>query len=182
MKRISKALIGIAIAVLMLMAGCVSTKVSDGTLGVTPEDDGNFTAGIIYTDDAGMPHLDEGFGIKGSDATFDGVYAGYSATIPLTLVNGHDKARQFVVSSRIPSKVADGFEPIPWEYLDWILVLEPTANLAIGEIYQVPVTLSIPEDTELNGERYEVRILVEDIGQTGLVQIAVDMKWFIIAR
>jgi len=167
----------------LLVASCVpQPEVRDDTLGVVPSDEGQFTAGIIYTDDAGMPYLEEGFGIKGSDVVFDGVYAGYTATIPVTLVNGQDRDRRFLLSTRIPSKVTDGYEPIPFAYLDWIVIAEPVINLASGEVYQVPVTLTIPEGLKLKGERYEARILVEDTSQTGIVQIAVDMKWFIIAR
>ena len=177
-----KLLIGIALIGLLLAVGCVSPEVKDDTLGVVPSDEGQFTTGIIYTDDAGMPYLEEGFGIKGSDVTFDGVYAGYTATIPVTLVNGQDKDRLFWLSTRIPSKVTDGYEPIPFAYLDWIVIPQPGANLAVGEVYQVPVTLTIPKGLELDGERYEARVLVENTDQAGLVQIAVEMKWFIIVR
>lgn len=178
-----KLLIGIALIGLLLAVGCMpQPEVRDNTLGVTPSDEGQFTAGIVYTDDAGMPYLEEGFGIKGSDVTFDGVYAGYSATIPVTLVNGQDKDRQFWLSVRIPSKVTDGYEPIPFECLDWIVILEPSANLLAGDIYQVPVSLVIPKDVDYEGKQYEARVLVENTNQTGLVQIAVSMKWYIIVR
>jgi len=97
-------------------------------------------------------------------------------------VNGQDRDRMFWLSVRIPSKVTDGYEPIPYECLDWIVIPEPSASLSVGEVYQVPVSLVIPEGLELDGEQYEARVLVENTDQKGLVQIAVDMKWFIIVR
>jgi len=178
-------LIGIALIGLLLVVSCSpKPKISNDTLGVTPSDIGKFTAGIVYEDDAGMPYLKEGFGIKGSSITFKNVYSGYTATIPVTLVNGQDKDRYFELSTRVPSKVSDGYEPIPLEYLDWIIIEEPTADLTAGETYQVPVTLDIPEDleSEIEGKKYEARVLVEDTTQIGVVQIAVDMKWFIVVR
>ena len=158
MKRL---LIGLVLFGLLSTIGCVPrTEVRDDTLTVVPSDSGQFTSGIVYTDDAGMPYLAEGFGIKGSNVVFNGVYSGYSATIPLTLVNGHDKDRHFMLSTRIPSKVADGYEPIPFAYLDWIVITEPVVDLAMGKMYQVPVMLTIPEDLKLKGEQYEARVLV----------------------
>lgn len=135
---------------------------------------------IIYEGDQAIPELDSGFGVYGSAVTFDGVYPGWTGTVPLIIVNGQDRDRFFVVSVRSPNKPKEGYEAFPQEYLYWITISEPTFEVAKGENFQVPITVTIPIDSNYKGKRAEVRILIEDTTQTGLVQVALESRWFII--
>ena len=129
-----------------------------------------------------IPELSEGFGIYDSSVELNGVYPGWKDTIPLTIVNGNDRDRLFAVSIKSPSKVKDGFEAFPKEYFYWITIPESEVSILAGKTYQIPIILAIPKDTDYSDKHAEVRILVEDITQLGLVQVALEAKWFIITK
>ena len=171
MKRL---ILAIALIAVVMLAGCTQSD----TVGIPPAE-GSPTSNIIYKGDQIIPKLAEGFGIYGSTVEFDGVYPGWSGTVPMTIVNGQDRDRVFVISVRSPSKTNEGYEPLPQEYFCWITISQFTVTVLAGEVHQIPVTLTMPSDADYSG-RAEVRIRVEDTTQTGLVQIALETKWFII--
>lgn len=135
---------------------------------------------ITYVKDQGIPELPEGFGIYGASVELDGVYPGWSGTVPLTLVNGQDRERLFVIYAVSPTKPKEGFEALPEKYLYWLTIEEPEVTVGIGEVRQVNITLEMPIDADYAGRQAEVRIRVDDTTQTGLVQIALECKWYII--
>jgi len=198
-----KKIIGLMLIGLLLVTGCTSTPVvtepiiepteptepteeviepsepvTSPTEEVTPGD--STYSDITYIEDQGIPDIPEGFGLYGSSAEFEGVFPGWSGTVPVTIVNGQDKDRLFVLSLNSPTKVKEGFEPFPQEYFYWITISEPEITVPAGETYQVPVTLEMPSDSDYTGKHAEVRIRVEDTTQEGFVQIALETKWFII--
>jgi len=138
------------------------------------------TTDITLVEDRGIPDLPEGFGIYGASVELAGVYPGWSGTVPLTLVNGNDRERLFVIYAVSPPKPTEGFEALPTEYLYWLTVKNPEVVVSKGETYQVDITLSMPIDADYAGKNAEVRIRVDDTTQTGLVQIALESKWYII--
>lgn len=142
----------------------------------------NIYSDIKYKNDLGIPIIKEGFGIYGSSIEFDGVYPGWIGTVPLTIVNGQDKDRLFVIKiiQPMPSKVKEGYEPLPKEFFNWITISKPRVSLSKGETYQIPITLEMPLGADYVGKKAEVRIKVEDTTQTGLIQIALENRWFII--
>lgn len=186
MKRVILAMVLMAV----MLVGCTSPTMpsSDAitTPEPTPEPTPQVTPGdetysdITYVDDSGVPEILEGFGLYGSSVEFDGVYPGWSGTVPLTIINGMDRDRLFVVSIRTSPRVREGFEALPQEYFYWITISEPEVSIVKGEIHQIPITLTMPQDSSYTGKRAEVRILIEDTTQTGLVRIALETKWFII--
>lgn len=135
---------------------------------------------VTFVEDKGIPELSEGFGIYGASVELEGVYPGWSGTVPLTLVNGQDRERMFVIYAVVPTKTTEGFEALPEEYLYWLKVEEPEILVGKGEIYQVNITLTVPKDVVYAGRHAEVRIRVDDTTQSGLVQIALESKWFIV--
>ena len=198
--------ISLALVVALLFAGCSSVPTADSQVHrETPVDnptdvptgntveleskpvelpvlvsDDEIYSDITYIEDKGIPELIEGFGIYGSTVEFEGVFPGWIGTVPLTIVNGQDKERLFVLSISSPSKTRTGFEPLPKEYFCWITISEPEVTVAKGETYQIPITLEMPMDADYSGKRAEVRIRISDTTQTGLVQIALENRWFII--
>lgn len=164
------------IPLIALLIGCAPVA---STVNIPPLTPGNWSQ-ITYTDIHPIPTIAEGFGLYGLTATFKNVYPGWSGTIPLTIVNGQDKDRMFIISLKQPSNLKVGYTPLPKEYYCWITISETVVNVSAGKIYQVPVTLSMPSDADYAGKRVEVNILVEDTTQTGLVQIALEDKWYII--
>ena len=125
------------------------------------------------------PSLSEGFGIYGSKATLDGLYPGWTGTVSITIINGGDRDRTFRISAVQPRKIAEGYEAIPVNYLSWFTVDPTTVYADKGVNTEIPITVSMPKDADCKGKSMEVRILVEDITQTGLVQLAMESRWFV---
>jgi hypothetical protein len=127
------------------------------------------------------PYIKEGYAIYGGSVTIEGLYPGWSGTVPLKIVNGEDRDRELFVSAHSPQleKTTEGFVPLPQEYLSWVTVTQPSVFVAAGDTVTIPIELSMPEDADYKGKQAEVRILVEDTTQAGLVQIALEAKWFI---
>ena len=135
---------------------------------------------ITYIGDQEIPELEKGFGLYGSVVEFDGVYPGWEGIVPVTIVNGNDRNRLFTLNVTGSSKVKEGFEALPEEYYCWITISEFAVNVSAGDTYQIPVTLAMPKDANYSNKRAEIRIIVRDMAQSGLVQIALENKWFII--
>jgi len=169
-----KKLLIIAVTVILLVvAGCSSTasvpEESPDVDSVSPD--------ISVAE--GLLDVDSGFALYGSKVEFDGVYPGWSGTVPVTIINGEDAQRSFRLSLTAPSSLDPGWEALPEEYYDWITISEPSVELSPGEIYEVPVTLTMPIDADYSGKMAEVRILVENTNQQGFVQIALAARWLI---
>lgn len=165
---------------MLLLAGCPAPPAGISPGGTLPPPvNSSPTANIVYEGDQKIPNLAEGFGVYGSKVEFDGVYPGWSGTVSLTIVNGRDRDRLFAISVISPSNPQAGYEAFPWQYLYWITISQPTITVLKGGGFQVPITLAMPADSDYKGKKAEVRILVEDTTQTGLVQIAVESRWFI---
>jgi len=146
----------------LLLAGCTPAATLTPIVMTTA----NGTV-IEYIGDQDIPTIQEGFGIYGPEADFDGVYPGWSGTIPVTVINGKDKERTFTLTAL--------------EYASWVSISEPEFVVPAGGTYQVPVTLAIPENTSLP-KNFDIDILVADSTQTGLVQIGYTVKWHIKVR
>lgn len=183
MKRL---LMALSMVIILLLVGCPAEVEPELKSNLEPSKrevpaaENSPSASVSYEGDQTIPVLSEGFGVYGSKVEFEGVYPGWSGTVPLTIVNGQDKDRLFVVSAISPTKIREGYEALPEQYLYWITISQPSATVLKGTNFQVPITLTMPIDADYAGKKAEVRILIEDTTQTGIVQIAVESKWFII--
>ena len=151
---------------------------------VLPAGEASNSTVVEYQGNQNIPNLPEGFGLYGSEVEFSGVYAGWNGTVPVTIINGRDKERLFVLSLVQPTTLKEGYEALPKEDYSWVTISETQVTVPAGITYEIPVMLSIPSDVSssaLAGKKYEVGILVEDITQTGFVQIALETKWYIVA-
>jgi len=163
--KTKRLLLVVSVIGVLLLAGCSSAAP---------------TGNIVYEGNQTIPTLTTGFGIYGSKVEFNGVYPGWSGTVPLTIVNGQDRDRLFRISVVSPANPKTGYDALPQQYLYWITISQPTITVLKGGNFQVPITLAMPADSDYKGKKAEVRILVEDTTQTGLVQIAVESRWFIV--
>jgi hypothetical protein len=132
---------------------------------------------VIWEDTGGAKTLEEGYGVY-AETHFWGMYAGWSGTAPLVIVNGKDKDRTFLITIERPSKLELGFEALPEECFSWITISDSLVTASAGETIQVPVTITIPSDIVYSNKHQEVAIQVRETEQ-GLVQIALQSKWFI---
>ena len=133
------------------------------------------------TEESGVSEGDgisEGFGIS-SEANLDNLCPGWSGTAVIKVVNGQDKERTIVVSARVSWQPDEGYEALPEEYLSWFTIVNDTANMGVGEVREVIINIDIPEDVDYAGKKAEVRIRADDVSQTGLIQMAVESKWYI---
>jgi hypothetical protein len=167
----------ISCLVLVALAGCFNTTVINPPSVNQSNDTQN-----VRTQVKGFPGLAEGYGLYGATVTIDGVYPGWSGGVPVTIVNGRDKDREFHISLQQPGdSIREGYEPFPEKYYDWFVIADKSPTIVTGVVREVPVALYVPEDMpeEMKGKSYEVRILVEDWSQTGFVQLALQEKWLI---
>ena len=133
------------------------------------------------TEESGVSEGDgisEGFDIS-SEANLDNHCPGRSGTAVIKVVNGQDKERTIVVSARVSWQPDEGYEALPEEYLSWFTIVNDTANMGVGEVREVIINIDIPEDVDYAGKKAEVRIRADDVSQTGLIQMAVESKWYI---
>ena len=163
-----KILVSILLA-LFVLTGC----------STVPLEISNSRTKINYIGDEGIPELAEGFGVYGASVELDGVYPGWSGVIPLTIVNGQDRERTFVISLRSPVIPEEGYEVFPQSYYDWISISESEVTLPSGETYEIQFTFTMPKGKDYSDRKAEVRIRLDDITQTGLIQTAVESKWYI---
>jgi len=160
------------VAVLLVVMGCSASPTTPAT--EEPVED---NPEVAVSEE--LLDVDSGFALYGSKVEFDGVYPGWSGTVPVTIINGEDAEKSFRLSVMTPSNLDAGWEALPEEYHDWITISEPTVTLSPGQIYEVPVTLTMPPDADYSGKKAEVRILVENTDQEGFVQIALAARWLI---
>ena len=151
----------------VLLSGCT------GESGISEEF--SVSEGFSVSEESG---ISEGFGIS-SEANLDNLYPGWSGTAVIKVVNGQDKERTIVVSARVSWQPDDGYESLPVEYLSWFTIENETVDMAIGEVREVIINIDIPEDVDYAGKKAEFRIRADDVSQTGLIQMAVESKWYI---
>ena len=191
-----KKLLIVLLCLSMLAFGACSTVESIAVEGdgefvveeITPEDLPNeqvveeTETQTLITDVVGFPEVVEGYGLYGATVTVKNVYPGWSGSAPVTIVNGKDQRRTFHLMLQQPGEtVKEGYAPFPEEYFDWITIEDLNPEVALGGVKKVSVTLSSPYGfpSEMRGNNYEVRILVEDWSQTGFIQLALQAKWLI---
>jgi len=133
--------------------------------------------GDIIWEKGNTQTLETGYGVY-AETHFWGMYAGWSGTAPLVIVNGKDKERTFVITIERPSKLEPGYEALPEECFSWITISNNLVTASAGETIQVPVTITIPNDIIYINKNQEVAIQVKETGQ-GFVQLALQSKWFI---
>lgn len=128
-----------------------------------------------------VPTLEEGFGILESEISIDNVYPGWSGEIPLTIINGKDESRVFAVSLRQPTadKVKAGYEVFPSEYFFWVTISEPEVSIEAGDYHKVMIVFSMPNSADYNNKHAELRVRVSEANPSGLVQLAVESRWYI---
>ena len=81
---------------------------------------------------------------------------GGSARIVLEVENTTDRDYTFHLSAAQPSHLREGYRPIP--DLSWISFDKPDIELPRGSSQKVMATVSIPDDAELAGEKYQAEV------------------------
>lgn len=174
MKRV---LVCISIILLFTLAGCslsVETPVQEK--GVSTSD-----SNITYVGEGVGYNLTESFGVN-EKIVISALFPGWSDTIPVIVVCGKDRDRSIAISIDSATDPTEGFEALPEEYFSWFSIPNSRVDLTSGESRKVPVTVTIPKDVKCKEKNYEVWILVRDTSQTGLVQIAYYVKWYLSFR
>ena len=132
--------------------------------------------------------ISEGLGILGGEigavygTTGEVLTPGAKGAARITVVNGPTSDRLINVSLVSPCVgcVKEGFEPFPPEYFGWITLSPTVFTLSRNGNQVIDITLAMPGDSTYLGKKAEVRILVQDVAQSGFAQIAVEAKWYII--
>ena len=100
--------------------------------------------GVYFGLDSGIsvPVLAEGFGIWESEVLIDDASPGATGTVPVTIINGKDRDRTFVVTLEQPNpnKVKVNYVPLLVECSSWVTLPDESIHIAAGDYH----TLSIP--------------------------------------
>lgn len=149
------------------------------------------------------PVLAEGFGILQPEIEIRNIYPGYVATVPFTLLCGEDMDRMFAITLEQPNpnKLKDGYEALPEDNYSWVAIdgsyqggtwewdriafdggieMGDPIMVDAGHYRQLTVTVTMPDDSAYYGKETEVRVRVSELSTTGLVQLAIESKWYIV--
>jgi hypothetical protein len=66
------------------------------------------------------------------------------------------------------------------EYYDWFTVPDEGIEIAAGGYYQVKIPILVPYDTTYMDRHAELMVQVTAADPTGLVQMGVASKWYIV--
>lgn len=144
------------------------------------------TAGVYFgvsSQRERVPVLEEGFGIWESELVIDDACPGATGLIPLTILCGKDYARTFTVSIEQPNpnKLKNGYEAFPVECYDWITLPDESIHIKAGSHHHLDIPFRVPYSASYEpGTHMEARARVTEVGQGGLVQLAIEAKWYII--
>jgi hypothetical protein len=105
-------------------------------------------------------------------------YPGARAEYMISLHNGSDEPAEFSVSYRVSDNITDGYEPAPAAAEDWVMIAEPAPVLAAKETRDVLIAVEMPGDAEAP-PKWEFRIAVKDVTQTGMVQTELACRWLV---
>ena len=128
-----------------------------------------------------VPELEQGFGIWESEMDIV-ANPGGSNTATLTIINGKDQDRCFYVTLEQPrlDKLPDGYEALPQTNYSWFTVPETAINITAGKYYQLQIPISVPYNATYLNRNAEVRVQVTAFDSTGLIQLAVQSRWYIV--
>lgn len=153
-----KRIIVISLLALIILTGCGQTAVVDSDITwVAP--------GKVYVDN------------------FD---KGETASYTVKVHNGSDRTKYFSIIYKYPDNVGDGYAmPLP-QTADWVTIdgFPDIRTIAIkpGEIGEVAVTLSMPENAHTPPDKWEFWINVLEEQQEGMIHIAYGVRWLVTMR
>lgn len=136
------------------------------------------------------PYLESGFGIAQSEMEFEANPGGYNVA-HLTIINGHDMDRWVTISLEQPgvNRLKNGYQPLPQEYYEWFTLtgwdgeqptLEPQVFLVAGEIREVSIPVSVPQNTTFMNKPSQVMVQVTEVNPNAFQLMAVACKWYIV--
>jgi hypothetical protein len=128
-----------------------------------------------------VPQLKQGFGIWESEMEIVANPGGTNIAT-LTIINGKDQDRVFYITLEQPNpdKLQPNYEPFPAANYGWFTVPESAIDIAAGKYYQLQIPISIPYNTTYLNRNAELRVQVTASDSTGLVQLALQSRWYIV--
>jgi hypothetical protein len=128
-----------------------------------------------------VPQLEQGFGIWESEMEIVANPGGTNIAT-LTIINGEDADRSFYITLEQPSltKLQPGYEPFPVEDYGWFTIPDSAIDITAGHYYQLQIPISVPYNATYLNRNAELRVQVTAFDSTGLIQLAVQSRWYIV--
>ena len=105
---------------------------------------------------------------------------GSSVKQKVTIHNGNETAKGFIIYYRTPDYVEEGFVAAPAEARNWLKISDENPNLMPRQTKEVQLVLNLPDDAQLP-ERWEFWIAIkEDVGDSLIAELA--SRWLIIMQ
>lgn len=96
------------------------------------------------------------------------------------IVNNLDETRHYQLTVVQPNQLEDGYSRAPDYVLEeWVRISNPNPILTAKEMRLIPISLWMPPDAEVFAQKWEFRIMVKDIDQTGFAQTAYEARWLV---
>lgn len=114
--------------------------------------------------------------------TTDKIHNMFKAGDPtgVIIVNNMNCPRHYEIRIIQPNQLKEGFSKAPGYVLaEWVRVSNPNPILAAKEARLIPISLWMPPDAEIFADKWEFRVRVKDIDQTGMLQTAYEARWFV---
>jgi len=112
----------------------------------------------------------------------DGLYPGAEADFLMKVHNGKSEAAPFVLSAYQPGSAAQGYQPMPAEYLSWVSISDANPTVPPKESKDVTITIKLPANIQVSKKSYELWIVVKDVSQTEFVQTQLALRCLITIR
>jgi len=128
-----------------------------------------------------VPQLEQGFGIWESEMSIVANPGGTNVAT-LTIINGRDQDRSFYITLEQPNpnKVPYGYDVFPQECYGWFTMPETAIDITAGHYHQLQIPISVPYNATYLNRNAELRVQVTAFDATGLVQLAVQSRWYIV--
>lgn len=156
-----KWLVSLIVIAVLLLAGCPQPSVTPTVETAAPP-----------------PELYDKTWVSPGKVEVGNFYPGARAEYMISLHNGSDEPAEFSVSYRVSDNTTDGYEPAPAAAGDWVIIAEPAPVLAAKETKDVLIAVEMPGDAEAP-PKWEFRIVVKDVTQTGMVQTELACRWLV---
>ena len=129
-----------------------------------------------------MEELEDVNWVSPGKVSVENLYPGATAEYPITVHNGGDETAEFAIVVRQPDQATEDYEPLPEEYLSWVVIEQPDLVLEPKETADVLVTITMPETATYADRRAEFWISVIDQSQGSMVRTELAVRWLITTR
>lgn len=97
----------------------------------------------------------------------------------VTICNNSNEPTSFSVKYRYPDFTKDGYVKASSDAPTWISISDALPMVAAHSYKTITISILVPENVEVPGEKWEFWIGVIDQGQTGMIKAELCQRWLV---